>query len=207
MSIGMFMDWQGISSEQYDRIREAVEAENELTVDLEALLSDALRPVEPPESLSERIETTLVTKDEVDEPPAGLQIEDVLEEPPTEPGPHQIQHRGKPAKIDWAGRDEANRRLGASGEKFVAELERCHLSAIGKTELADRVEIIAQTKGDGAGYDVHSFFEDGKDKFIEVKTWEDCYAEIRAIKGDPRGQQNVTSRTRQIALGLCDSRL
>jgi hypothetical protein len=30
-------------------------------LDLEALLSDALRPVEPPESLSERIETTLTT--------------------------------------------------------------------------------------------------------------------------------------------------
>ena len=30
-------------------------------LDLEALLNDALRPVEPPESLSERIETTLTT--------------------------------------------------------------------------------------------------------------------------------------------------
>jgi len=41
---------------------------------------------------------------------------------------------------------------------------------MGRPDLAGRVEVIAQTKGDGVGYDVHSFTDDGGDKFIEVKT-------------------------------------
>jgi hypothetical protein len=37
-------------------------------------------------------------------------------------------------------------------------------------DLASQVEWISQTKGDGAGYDIHSFDDGGVEKFIEVKT-------------------------------------
>jgi len=70
--------------------------------------------------LLERIETAPITKNAGDDLPADLQIEDCLEEPPAGIGPHQSQHHGTPAKIDWAARDEANRNLGVSGEEFVA---------------------------------------------------------------------------------------
>src|SRR5262249_2990553 len=105
------------------------------------------------------------------EPDAGLQIEDFLEDPPPPmENLRQVRYDGKPARIDWAGLDDANRKLGSSGEKFVEELERRHLIAIGRPDLADRVENIAETKGDGAGYDVLSFTDDGEPKPIEVKT-------------------------------------
>ncbi len=39
-----------------------------------------------------------------------------------------------------------------------------------RTELADRVEQISRTRGDGAGFDILSFEADGAERFIEVKT-------------------------------------
>ncbi|HEX7340198.1 MAG TPA: DUF3883 domain-containing protein [Rhodanobacteraceae bacterium] len=36
--------------------------------------------------------------------------------------------------------------------------------------MAERVEHVAQTRGDGLGYDVLSFDTDGSERFIEVKT-------------------------------------
>jgi hypothetical protein len=40
----------------------------------------------------------------------------------------------------------------------------------GQRSLADRVEHVAQTQGDGLGYDIRSFEVDGRDRLIEVKT-------------------------------------
>ena len=36
--------------------------------------------------------------------------------------------------------------------------------------MADRVDHVSQTKGDGLGYDVLSFEADGRERLIEVKT-------------------------------------
>jgi hypothetical protein len=36
--------------------------------------------------------------------------------------------------------------------------------------MADRVEHVSATRGDGFGYDVLSFEPDGRERFIEVKT-------------------------------------
>jgi hypothetical protein len=53
----------------------------------------------------------------------------------------------------------------------VAELERRRLREAGRDDLADRVEWVAETCGDGIGFDVLSFSEtDGAEKFVEVKT-------------------------------------
>ena len=40
----------------------------------------------------------------------------------------------------------------------------------GKKTLSNRVEHVAATQGDGLGYDVLSFEEDGRERLIEVKT-------------------------------------
>lgn len=63
-----------------------------------------------------------------------------------------------------------NRSLGRAGEELVLRFERERLWQAGKRKLADRVEHVAQTKGDGLGYDILSFAESGQERFIEVKT-------------------------------------
>jgi hypothetical protein len=40
----------------------------------------------------------------------------------------------------------------------------------GKESLADKVEWVSQTQGDGLGFDIRSWSENGKDRFIEVKS-------------------------------------
>jgi len=66
--------------------------------------------------------------------------------------------------------EAANKSLGDAGEQFAINFERARLISLGKESLADRVEHVAQTQGDGAGFDILSFETDGADRFIEVKT-------------------------------------
>ncbi|HEX5009216.1 MAG TPA: DUF3883 domain-containing protein [Planctomycetota bacterium] len=44
------------------------------------------------------------------------------------------------------------------------------MSSAGKHDLADLVEHVSITRGDGLGFDIHSFEVDGSNRFIEVKT-------------------------------------
>ncbi|WP_197373241.1 DUF3883 domain-containing protein [Mycolicibacterium baixiangningiae] len=73
-------------------------------------------------------------------------------------------------KRDYAYRDEMNRKLGLAGELAVVAYEQARLRAVGLVTLADQIEHSAVSRGDGLGYDVKSFEEDGSDRFIEVKT-------------------------------------
>ena len=80
-----------------------------------------------------------------------------------------LSRRGK--KIDFARQDAMNRQLGQLGEKFAIEIERRRLTSFGRDDLADKVEWVAETCGDGVGFDVLSFDErDESEQFIEVKT-------------------------------------
>lgn len=71
---------------------------------------------------------------------------------------------------DYLEQEAANRSLGRAGEDFVVRFERWRLLQLGLGQLADRVEHVAKTRGDGLGYDVLSFAADGGERFIEVKT-------------------------------------
>lgn len=62
------------------------------------------------------------------------------------------------------------RRLGALGEELVVRNEKQQLVKSGRADLAKKVKHVAKERGDGAGYDVLSFSEDGSEVFIEVKT-------------------------------------
>lgn len=73
-------------------------------------------------------------------------------------------------KRDYLAQEARNRSLGRAGEVFVLELEARRLHAIGKKVLSERVEHVAATQGDGLGFDVLSFDEDGRERLIEVKT-------------------------------------
>jgi Domain of unknown function (DUF3883) len=74
------------------------------------------------------------------------------------------------SRLDFVARDAANRHLGRRGEEFVLDFERKRLHDGGRRDLVRRIEWTAQTKGDGAGYDVESFNADGSARLIEVKT-------------------------------------
>lgn len=89
----------------------------------------------------------------------------VKESPPPDYAP-----RFSPAKRDYLAQEARNRSLGKAGELFVMELEVRRLHGAGKTRLADRVDHASVSQGDGLGYDVLSFEEDGRERLIEVKT-------------------------------------
>jgi hypothetical protein len=76
----------------------------------------------------------------------------------------------KAFKRDYLAREAANSSLGLAGEQLVVNYEHWRLNALGLPRLADQVEHVSKTKGDGLGYDVLSFDPDGKERFIEVKT-------------------------------------
>lgn len=73
-------------------------------------------------------------------------------------------------KFDVAKRDARNKVLGESGEEYVVALEERRLKALGLTEKVGPVIWVARKQGDGLGYDIRSFDDDGTEIFIEVKT-------------------------------------
>lgn len=99
---------------------------------------------------------------------------DVVEESPPEPesGPGTVREAGVHPRrgVDYLLQEARNRSLGASGELLALQLERRRLEEAGRGGLAERVEQVSETVGDGIGYDIHSYEDDGTDRFIEVKT-------------------------------------
>lgn len=73
-------------------------------------------------------------------------------------------------KIDYPEREARNQSLGQAGESFVMRYEQARLIHAGQERLADQVEQMSETQGDGAGFDILSFEENGADRYIEVKT-------------------------------------
>ena len=72
---------------------------------------------------------------------------------------------------DYGERQEQNSKVGHKGEKFVVQYEKERLLKADRRDLADKVEWVSKTQGDGLGYDVLSYdAETGKPVFIEVKT-------------------------------------
>lgn len=72
--------------------------------------------------------------------------------------------------VDYVALEAANRSLGDLGEEFVLRFEKERLVAARMDKLAERVERVSVTRGDGLGFDVLSFEPDGRQRMIEVKT-------------------------------------
>lgn len=70
-------------------------------------------------------------------------------------------------KVDFDKINMLNRKLGLAGELLVLEYENNRLIASG---CAKRAEHVAMTIGDGLGYDIISYDENGNEFHIEVKT-------------------------------------
>jgi hypothetical protein len=109
-------------------------------------------------------------------PPADrLDLDAIIEDPPERmvapegPGKPWLSRKGR--RIDFVERDARNRRMAKLGEEFVVFLEQHRLRTVGRDDLAQKVQWVAQTIGDGLGFDVLSFDDaDGSEKLVEVKT-------------------------------------
>lgn len=98
-----------------------------------------------------------------------------LEDPPTTedrktPTVAETRALYNPGGVNYLEREARNQVLGEAGEQFVLHFERARLIHAGRESLADRVEQVSATVGPSAGFDIKSFEENGRDRFIEAKT-------------------------------------
>ncbi|MGC1377770.1 MAG: DUF3883 domain-containing protein [Anaerolineales bacterium] len=75
-----------------------------------------------------------------------------------------------PKKRDYLEREARNISLGKAGEEFVLNFEQFRLHKLGHKKLADKIDHVSVSQGDGLGYDILSFESDGRERYIEVKT-------------------------------------
>ena len=74
-------------------------------------------------------------------------------------------------KIDnWEDINKKRKITGLKGEEIAVVIEQEFFESIGRKDLAQKVRHVSVEDGDGLGYDVLSFFEDGRQKYIEVKS-------------------------------------
>lgn len=100
-------------------------------------------------------------------------LEDVFTEPPKRDRDRTVGKAAAPfvpLRTNYLEREARNASLGEAGERFVMEVESRRLRASGNSRLADQIEHVSRTRGDGPGYDIASFEIDGRERLIEVKT-------------------------------------
>ena len=71
---------------------------------------------------------------------------------------------------DYAAKDAKNRKIGLEGELLVVAFEQNRLRQLGHEHLALQIVHTSVIQGDGAGYDIKSFNQDGSVRYIEVKS-------------------------------------
>lgn len=74
-------------------------------------------------------------------------------------------------KIDnWEEINKKRKQTGDKGEEIVLLMEQEYLESINRKDLSQKVSHVSVEKGDSLGYDILSFFENGDNKYIEVKS-------------------------------------
>lgn len=99
----------------------------------------------------------------------------LLEKPPTldkssKKGAVKEPSKTYSVRTNYLELEAVNKSLGDAGEQFAINFERARLISLGKESLADKIEHVALTQGDGAGFDILSYEANGSDRFVEVKT-------------------------------------
>ncbi|GGC74744.1 DUF3883 domain-containing protein [Marinobacter halophilus] len=107
--------------------------------------------------------------------PTGVEFSTLLVETPKPSTTIQEEHppyspNRAASKRDYVAQEARNSALGSAGELLILEYEEYRLRSAGERTLANRIEHVAQSKGDGLGYDILSFETSGQERFIEVKT-------------------------------------
>lgn len=98
--------------------------------------------------------------DRIDDPPEPVELKyPLLKERLKVPG-------NRRTRINYFELESQNSSLGRAGEEFIVRFEQARLQQLGKDALADRVEHIAVTEGDGAGFDIRSFEPDGTEDLL-----------------------------------------
>lgn len=82
----------------------------------------------------------------------------------------RLRRHRRPIRVDFAELEARQRVLGQRGEELVVSWERDRLISLGEHRLASKVEHTSGVRGDGLGFDVLSFEQDGRQRLIEVKT-------------------------------------
>jgi hypothetical protein len=108
-------------------------------------------------------------------PQFGSDILSILVPPPErDDGPPRVRDsipsRPSAVRRNYLKAEADNRSLGLAGEEFILRFEHERLRRAGQKHLAERVEHVAKTQGDGLGYDILSFEANGQERLIEVKT-------------------------------------
>lgn len=144
-------------------------------VNVQSLLREEVR-----NQLAADLELQLLARTFVSAPAEGVAVNRSLDRirvpaPKREPQSDRIYSRPASPReprlgFDYLAQEARNASLGLAGEKFVLEYEHRALWEAGAKRLAGRIEHVAQTRGDGLGYDILSFEPDGRERLIEVKT-------------------------------------
>jgi hypothetical protein len=115
---------------------------------------------------------------ELARPIAVASVDDILarlvDPPDPRPRRRHVREKHPPryggAPKDYVALEARNSALGRAGELFAVNFEKARLVRAGQERLADDVEHVSVTRGDGDGYDIRSFDPDGRKRLIEVKT-------------------------------------
>jgi hypothetical protein len=148
--------------------------EREQPVHFKWQLLDWPPPIEVAEALDVRPQALgAPTQSEPDRPSLDRPRELLTERPPPAVRPprastHQEFQARK--RAFYPNHDALNKELGDAGEMLVLQAERKRLIEAGRADLARQVRHVAVVEGDGAGYDIKSFAEDGEVRHLEVKS-------------------------------------
>jgi hypothetical protein len=106
--------------------------------------------------------------------PSEQSFKAVLVEPPPMEEVMRIESKTArvrlPRKVDFAARDESNRKLGRAGEQWAIQFEQQRLFEAGLGECFESLEWVSDKLGDGAGFDILSYDGPSQPRYIEVKT-------------------------------------
>lgn len=117
-----------------------------------------------------------VVEKPVEKLPVISNVLSILVQPPKSDGGEKIFRERNPSRIrrpfkrNYLQIESRNQSLGLAGEKLVLEFEFKRLWKMGKRDLANRIEHVSETQGDGLGFDILSFEKNGQERLIEVKT-------------------------------------
>ncbi|MBM3241004.1 DUF3883 domain-containing protein [Candidatus Poribacteria bacterium] len=84
----------------------------------------------------------------------------------------QLQHSPQISKKRTFEEMQAHQKLGEIGEQYVFKKEKEWLRDAGRDDLSAKVAWVSKTD-DTCGYDILSYYQDGREKYIEVKTTDD----------------------------------
>ncbi|HIE26886.1 TPA: DUF3883 domain-containing protein [Candidatus Poribacteria bacterium] len=84
----------------------------------------------------------------------------------------QLHHSPQVSKKRTLQEMQAHQKLGEIGEQYVFKKEKEQLREAGRDDLSAQVAWVSKTD-DTSGYDILSYYQDGREKYIEVKTTDD----------------------------------